>query len=73
MTEEPGRHFRWSLLVVPLGVSTCVVLLLQVRPAFSFDELAEMLGARMPAYARLGVLAAVLVGVTLLVKVFRDR
>jgi len=73
MPAQPQRDFRWSLLLAPLAVVLTIGLLRQVRPAFTFAELADSLGVGTPAYVRLALLGAVLIGVLLLVKVFRNR
>ena len=67
------RRFRSSLVLAPAAMILCIILLLQVKPAFTFGDLADRLGARVPEYARLGAFAAALIGVTLLVRLFRNR
>ena len=68
------RRVRPVWILVPLTCLVCIWLLTTIDPSFSFADVMRLLGVRHTArYCRLATLAALGVGVVLMVKVLRRR
>ena len=67
-----SRHFRWAIVLVPVGVFLAIWILSSIRVGFSWEDVMDALRVlNRPRYTQIAVLGLVCVGVVAIFRVLR--